>query len=109
MSQEIRNTIQELHDLKKSSSYIIAIVADDHKVSENEVRKIYKEMNLSQSVSQDLETLVRIMRDNIGKVTRDELVTMMSEQSGYSKSTSNHMLSQLNFAKEYSKQVNIED
>lgn len=106
-SQVIRDEITSLHEAGKSATYIIAIVADGHNVSESQVRKELQSLQLTAKPAQDLEALVRTMRENNGKgLKREELVKLMSEESGYSESTANHMLSQLNFAKEYAKQVN---
>jgi len=106
-SDKIVNEIRELHKAGKSTNFIIAIVADSHNISENEVRGILKELALTSSSSQNLEALVKTMRENLNKnLKREDLVKLMSDSSGYSISTSNHMLSQLNFAKEYARQVN---
>lgn len=106
-SDTLKNELSQLLAKGKSRTFAIAMVADKHNISENEVTKVYNSLELSQKSSQDLEALVRTMREHLDSgLSRNELVVKMSKASGYSESTANHMLSQLNFAKEYAKQVN---
>ena len=104
---QAQTRIQELYNQGKSSAYIQAVVADELGLSAKGVKSIMTTLGLNQGsgAQGDLEALVRTMRENHGKVTREELVDMMAEASGYTKSTANHMLSQLNFAKEYHRQM----
>lgn len=104
---QAQTRIQELHAQGKSSAYIQAVVADELGLSAKGVKSIMATLGLIQGsgAQGDLEALVRTMRENHGKVPREELIDMMAEASGYTKATANHMLSQLNFAKEYHRQM----
>lgn len=111
INESIVEDVLALYTKGKSAAYIKAVVGDDHSLSTKDMALYYKLISEHEGWSQsgskgDLEALVRVMRENLGNVERKELVRMMAEESGYTESTANHMLSQLNFAKEYAKQVN---
>ena len=104
--EQVTADVINLHSDGKSLAFIQAVVSDKHGVPARTVKQIINSLNLTKGsgAQGDLVALVKVMRENHGKVTREALVSMMAEQSGYTESTANHMLSQLNFAKEYHKQ-----
>jgi len=104
--QLIMEDIIELHIQRKSAAYIDAVLADKYSVPVKHIKLIHKNYVGSKAggAQGDIAALVRVLRQNHGKVQREELVHLMSRASGYTESTANHMLSQLNFAKEWAKQ-----
>lgn len=108
ITNDIRNFVIEKHDDNMTSAKIMAHLQVTYDLSGNEARKTYNAIRDSEgwtsSSTGNITTLVKVMRDNHGKLERKELVKLMAAESGYTESTANHMLSQLNFAKEYHKQ-----
>lgn len=99
----------DLHQKGKKANYIKAVVQDEFDLTHKATEALYKECAVEQGWSiggdnQNLVTLVEVLRANHGKIPRKELVALMAEESGYTPSTANHMLSQLAFAQEYAKQ-----
>lgn len=109
-TQEIVQAMQSYVEMGKSAAFIVAVVADEFKIPASTASKLYKAnfAGANQGAQGDLEALVRCLRKNYGIVGRKELVADMARVSGYTESTANHMLSQLNFAKEWHKQESAE-
>lgn len=107
-SASAAQAMQSYKNAGKSAAYIKAVVADEFEMTAKDANDLYNETFGIENTGaqQDLEALVRYMRENMGKMKRKDLVSGMAKASGYTESTANHMFSQLNFAKEYAKQVN---
>jgi len=108
--EQIKADIIRLRGAGKSVGYINTVVADNFSLSVTKVAAIHKKLLADEGLSKasgaqgDMAALVKCLRDNHGHIERNTLVKMMAEVSGYTESTANHMLSQLNFAKEWAKQ-----
>ena len=105
-TQEIVQAMQSYVEMGKSAAFIVAVVADEFKIPASTASKFYKPnfAGHNQGAQGNLEALVRCLRKNHDIMGRKELVAEMARVSGYTESTANHMLSQLNFAKEWHKQ-----
>lgn len=109
---EIKTRIIALKAADKSNGYIREVVKDEFGLTNSRMIELYDECASEQGWAkssqgnQDLEALVRVMIEYKGKIKRDALITKMSEASGYSLKTANHMLSQLKFAEEFARQTN---
>lgn len=106
VGEQVTADVINLHSDGKSLAFIQAVVSDKHGIPARTVKQIINSLNLNKATGAqgDLAALVKVMRENHGKMSREALVSLMAEHSGYTESTANHMLSQLNFAKEYHKQ-----
>jgi hypothetical protein len=107
-TNEIKARVAEYQEAGKSIGFIREMIRDEFSLSHAEYKKMAESLGISQGGSGegDVSILVKVLRENHNKIPRGELVKLMAEKSGYKESTANHMLSQLNFAKEYARQVN---
>jgi len=95
----------EANKAPKARAYLVF----EYDVSENEAREIIKLVANENDIAlggskNDMRAMVETIRENHGTVDRKTLATMMSESSGSTVSTANHMISALAFAIEYHKQ-----
>jgi len=86
-----------------------AFLVFEYDMSENKARLHVKDLMTEHGIESvggknDMEAMVRTLRENHGSVKRADLAQMMAEASGSTVSTANHMISALTFAIEYHKQ-----
>lgn len=103
---ELKSAIEGLLSQGKSPSYIRAVLADQLNISAKKMAELYKSLSpVTSNTKNDLVAFVTELRKSHDtNISRAALVTKLAEVSGYSEATANHMLSQLNFAKEYAQQ-----
>ena len=89
---------------KKAKAFLIYEYDATEKEANEHIKLTCEEHNITISNGKnDMEAMVRTLRENHG-IPRKELAQLMSESSGSTVSTANHMISALTFAKEYHKQ-----
>jgi len=87
-----------------------AFMVFEKDMSENAARKYIKDLMEKHNIESvggknDMEAMVRTLRENHGSVKRADLAQLMADASGSTVSTANHMISALAFAIEYHKQA----
>ena len=87
-----------------------ALMVFEHDMSENAARLYVKDVMEEEGIEikggkNDMEAMVRTLRENHGSMKRADLAQLMADASGSTVSTANHMISALAFAIEYHKQA----
>lgn len=103
----MKEQIIEMLEQGTAPAKVRAFLVFQEDMTESKARELVNEtmdeLGITRQSKVDMEALVRTIREN-ANVPRKELKTLVAEASGCTESTANHMLSAVNFAKEWTKQ-----
>jgi hypothetical protein len=97
--------IKKANEEGKTRGAIEGYLQFKYELSTNEAKElVQKVLGKSSRGSQDLSKVVKVVRENYGKISKSELIEKMMEVSGGTKSSMTHMYNYIKFAQEYANQ-----
>lgn len=102
---KIKEQITQLNESGATRAKIEGYLLFEHNYSVNEAKALVQEvLGKSARAGATLEPVVKYIRDNYGKVEKQELIKGMCEVTGGMPSSMNHMYNYIRFAQEYANQ-----
>jgi len=97
--------IKKFHESGKTKMAIEGWLQFEHGMSVNEARALTKEaLGSKRKATSNWEPVIKVIRENYGKVSKQELIELMMEASGGKYSSMNHAYNYIKFAQEYARQ-----
>jgi len=106
MGIDYEKVIREAHDKGKTRGAIEGFLQFEYDLSVNEAKNMVQAVlgKSARSGGTDLSKVVKVVRENYGKVSKKELIEKMVKATGGAYSSMNHMYNYIRFAQEYAKQ-----
>lgn len=108
MNEEVKVQVVELLEAGELPTKVRGFLTYMHNFKDKEARdfvnKVMDELGITRGSKVNLEEAVRTIRENYGTMPRKDLAKLVAERSGSTESTAGHMISAINFAKEWTLQ-----
>lgn len=104
-NQNLENQIKKFYENGKTRGAIEGWLQFEHDLSTNESKAlVQKVLGVNKKSSSNWEPVIKVIRENYGKVSKKELIEKMMKASGGKYSSMNHAYNYIRFAQEYARQ-----